>query len=302
MVKKEDLQTALRGVLMGSANVVPGVSGGTVALIVGIYGRLINALGAFDLKLIDLLTKGKWRRAAEHVDLRFLAALGLGAGTAIVSLAKLITWLILNKPIPTWSLFFGLILASAWHVSGFVKRWNGSALAAAAVGAAFAYWISGLLPGETAKTYTSLFLAGVVSISAMILPGISGSFILVVLGKYRMVLEAIHQFELPVLVVFGLGCAIGLIAFAKLLKFLIRRWEPETMALLCGLMAGSLRKIWPFKTEALGQELLKAKHRVHGNFLPDAFDETVAWAIAMVLVGAAIVLLAERLAGERKKV
>ncbi len=299
---REDVVTVLRGVMMGSAHVVPGVSGGTIALIVGIYGQLINAISAFDLTLINLLSRGKWRKAAEHIDLRFLAALGFGTGVAIVSLAKLITWLILNKPIPTWSLFFGLILASAWHVSRFVERWNGRVLVTAAVGAAFAYWVSGLLPGETAKTSLSLFLAGVVSISAMILPGISGAFVLVVLGKYRMVLEAIHQFDLSVLVVFGLGCAIGLIMFAKLLKLLIRHWEPETMAFLCGLMAGSLRKIWPFKIEAPGQELLKAKHRVTMNYLPDAFNETAIWAIIMVAVGAAIVLLAERWAGARKKI
>lgn len=296
---RKDIPIILRGVLMGSAHVVPGVSGGTVALIVGIYARLVNAIALFDLELLSLLSRRKLKKAAEHIDLRFLLALGFGIGTAIVSLARLITWLILHKPVPTWSLFFGLILASTLLVVRMVKRWSFPPIAAAAAGAAFAYWLSGLLPGEASHSYPTLFFSGVVSITAMILPGISGSFILVVLGQYLYVLTAIHERNLLVIVVFAAGCGVGLIAFTKILKALLRDHPDATMGALCGLMLGSLRKIWPFKVEAAGQEMLKAKHRVQINFLPDSFDEAAAWALGMAVLGILAVAAVERLAGEK---
>jgi putative membrane protein len=292
---KEDLSIAARGVLMGSADVVPGVSGGTIALIVGIYERLVSAIAAFDARLVSLVLARQWKEALDHVDFRFLAALGTGIAFAIVSLAKLITWLILNKPIPTWSFFFGLILASAVLVYRQIERWRAGEIAAALAGAAFAFWISGLLPAEAPHTPLALFLSGSVAICAMILPGISGSFILVLLGQYLFVLDAIHERKLGTLIVFAAGCGTGLIAFTKLLKVLLRDWHAQTMAFLCGLMLGSLRKIWPFKIEAPGQELLKAKHRIRTNFLPDAFDETVIWAIALTAAGVALVFLVDRL-------
>jgi putative membrane protein len=298
---KEYLPITLRGILMGSADVVPGVSGGTVALIVGIYGRLVSAIASFDLELLDLIRRKKIKEAADHIDFRFLAALGLGIGTAVVSLAKLITWLILNRPIPTWSLFFGLILASTFLVYRMVEKWDLSGWIALIAGAAFAYWISGRLPAEASHTYPVLFGSGMIAICAMILPGISGSFILVVLGQYLFVLQAIHDRNLPVVIVFAAGCGIGLIAFTKVLKYLLRNYKSITMACLCGLMLGSLRKIWPFKLEAPGQEMLKAKHRVQINFLPDTFDDQVIWAIAMVVIGLAVVFLAEYFAGKPEK-
>jgi len=298
---RKDIPIVLRGVLMGAADVVPGVSGGTVALIVGIYARLVNAIASFDLELLSLLSQRKIEKAAEHIDLRFLVALGTGIGTAIVSLAKLITWLILSRPVPTWSLFFGLILASTFLVFRMVKRWSPLAVAAAAAGAAFAYWLSGLLPGEASHSSPALFFSGMVAITAMILPGISGSFILVVLGQYLYVLTAIHERNLLVIIVFAAGCAVGLIAFTKILKILLRQAHNPTMGALCGLMLGSLRKIWPFKVEAAGQEMLKAKHRVQINFLPDSFDETTVWALGMSVLGILAVLVIERMAGNKSE-
>ena len=231
-----DLGIFLRGILMGSADVVPGVSGGTVALIVGIYSRLVGAIASFDATFAKHLLGGRIKQAADHVDWRFLAALGAGIATAILSLAKIITWLILNKPIPTWSLFFGLILASAFLVMRMVDRWTIGAGLTAAAGAALAFWISGLMPGEASHSHLTLFLTGMVAISAMILPGISGSFILVLLGQYLFVLEALHSRDLGVIVVFSAGCGIGLIAFSKVLKHLLSRHHDVTMAFLCGLM------------------------------------------------------------------
>ncbi|MFH1725650.1 MAG: DUF368 domain-containing protein [Elusimicrobiota bacterium] len=292
---RNDLVAATQGLAMGSANVVPGVSGGTVALIVGIYARLVNAIAAFDMELLALVRRGRLREAAEHVDFRFLFALGVGNVIAIVSLAKLLTWLILNKPVPTWSLFFGLIVASAFLVFRQVGRWTAGTLAAALAGAAFTFWLSGLLPGEASHGFVALFLSGVVAICAAILPGISGSFVLVILGQYLFVLQSIHERRLAALAIFAAGCASGLIAFAKALKYLLRERYALTMAFLCGLMAGSLRKIWPFKVEAPGQELLKLKHRVQLNVMPDSFDEAVAWALAMAALGIVVVLLADLL-------
>ncbi len=290
-----DLGTFARGVLMGAADVVPGISGGTVALIVGIYPRLIRAIGAFDAELLRLAVKGDLEGGARHIDLRFLAALASGIALAILTLAKAVTWLILNKPVTTWSLFFGLILGSTLLVIGLVGRWNVPRVLAAAAGAALAYWISGLLPGETGGGLPALFVAGMIAICAMILPGISGAFVLVLLGKYRLVLEALHQRDLVVVVVFSAGCAIGLIAFTKLLRALLARWEAATLAFLCGLMAGSLRKIWPFKLDAAGQELLEAKRRIQVNVVPDAFDGNALWALGLAAAGVLLVIGVEKL-------
>ena len=297
---KEDLSIAARGVLMGSADVVPGVSGGTVALIVGIYERLISAIAAFDATLLTLVLARRWNDAMRHVDFRFLAALGSGIAVAVLSLAKLISWLILNKPIPTWSFFFGLILASAFLVYRQIERWRAGEIAAAIAGAAFAYWLSGLMPAEAPHGPLVLYLSGAIAICATILPGISGSFVLVLLGQYLFVLEAIHERRIATLAIFAAGCGSGLIAFTKLLKVLLRDWHGQTMAFLVGLMGGSLRKIWPFKIEAPGQELLKAKHRIRTNFLPDAIDESVLWAIGLTLVGIALVFIVDRFGRSEK--
>ncbi|MDP3541311.1 MAG: DUF368 domain-containing protein [Elusimicrobiota bacterium] len=294
-ITREDLGIFARGVLMGAADVVPGISGGTIALIVGIYPRLILALGAFDGELLRLAVRRDFAGAARRVDLRFLAALGSGIALAILTLAKAVTWLILNKPVTTWSLFFGLILGSTVLVIGLVGRWNASRVLAAGAGAALAYWICGLLPGETGGGLLALFASAMIAISAMILPGISGAFVLVLLGKYRLVLEALHQRDFVVIAVFCAGCAIGLIAFTKLLRALLARWEGATMAFLCGLMAGSLRKIWPFKMDAAGQELLEAKRRIQLNFVPDALDATALWALALAVAGVLLVIGIEKL-------
>ena len=299
-ITREDLGIFIRGVLMGAADVVPGVSGGTIALIVGIYPRLIRAIGSFDAELLRLAAKGDLSGAARRVDLRFLAALGSGIALAILTLAKAVTWLILNKPVTTWSLFFGLILGSTLLVVGLVGRWTVPRILSAAAGAALAYWISGLLPGETEGGLLALFLSGMIAICAMILPGISGAFVLVLLGKYRLVLEALHQRDLVVVVVFSAGCAIGLIAFTKVLRALLARWEGVTIAFLCGLMSGSLRKIWPFKIDAAGQEFLEAKRRIQVNYMPDAFDAAALWSLGLVVAGVLLVIGIDKLGRRRR--
>lgn len=299
---RKDLGIFVRGLLMGAADVVPGVSGGTIALIVGIYSRLVGAIGAFDRKFLQLLRERRIGEAAAHVDLRFLAVLLGGIGVAVVSLAKLMTWLILHRPVPTWSFFFGLILASTWIVAKLVGAWRPRELVTGVLGAIFAYWLVGLIPMETPHTPLVLFGSGVVAICAMILPGISGSFVLVILGQYLHVLEAIHQRKLATLAVFAAGCAVGLLSFAKLLRALLAWAYRPTLAFLCGLMAGSLRKIWPWKETLPGQEALKEKYRVQVNVLPDALDGEVMTAIALAVTGAVVVLVIEAIGSRRRAI
>jgi putative membrane protein len=273
--------------LMGGADIIPGVSGGTVALILGIYERLVAAISHFDLELIRLLGRRQWRKAAAHVDLRFLIALGCGILTGIVSLASLMNGLLKDdhtRPL-TLAAFFGLILASAVLVAKMIKAKRNTDVPVlvilAALGAIFAYWLTGQTPGAVDEpSLLYVFLCGTVAICAMILPGISGAFILVILGMYLFITGLLHDilhaiwhdiksiltlhdiknfetegYDLLIVAVFCAGCAVGLIVFSKFLRWLLARHEPQTMALLCGFMFGSLRKIWPFKKEVTLERL-----------------------------------------------
>jgi len=264
-----DARHVLRGFLMGGADVIPGVSGGTVALILGIYQRLVTAISHFDLTLVELLRQRNRPAAARHVDLRFLAALGTGILLGIGSLASVMNWLLTQphtQP-PTLGAFYGLIIASAVLVAKMVEvrqsRDVSVPLMLAIVGALFAYWLTGLRAVTADPTYIYIFFGGMLAICAMILPGISGAFILLILGLYVYVTGVIKRAlhldvgvdDLLTVVVFGSGCAIGLITFSKFLRWLLARHEPQTMGLLCGLMIGSLRKIWPFKRDVTLEHL-----------------------------------------------
>lgn len=293
---KQFLAIYVRGLLMGAADVVPGVSGGTVALIVGIYARLVTALSSFDLTLLDHLRKGRIRKAVEHVDLVFLVSLLAGVATAILSMARVMTWLIMNKPVPTWSFFFGLVLASSWLVGRMVNKWSPRELALLALGAALAWWVVGLIPVETPQTLPMVFFSGAIAICAMILPGISGSFVLVILGQYLHVLDALKSKNIPVVLVFCAGCAVGLLSFTKLLRWVLAKAYTPTLVFLCGLMLGSLRKIWPWKVEAPGQEHLKPKHRIELNIIPETFSSPEFLAIATFVAGVALVLIVDYIA------
>lgn len=232
---------------MGAADIVPGVSGGTIAFISGIYPRLLHALRSFDMGALRLLLRGDVAGAWKHVDGRFLLVLVLGIGTSLVSLARVISWLLVQHPEPLWSFFFGLILASALILVRQVGQWHGSQCAALLVGVGVALWVAlspavGFLPG-----FTGIFLAGFIAICAMILPGISGSFILVLLGMYSSVLLALKSFDLIFLAVFALGAGSGLMVFSRLLYWLMSRFRATTIALLTGFLFGSLTIVWPWK-------------------------------------------------------
>ena len=274
---------SLKGFCMGSADVVPGVSGGTMALILGIYEELIAAIKSFDLKAVRLVLGFRVKELMDRVHWRFLLALGIGILAAIFSLSKLIAWLLTNEPVFIWSFFFGLVLASVYTVSGRIGHWNATRIFLVFLGAGGAYFLVGLVPLTTPNQPWFIFLSGAVAICAMILPGISGSFILVLLGKYHYILEAVNQRNIVVLLIFTAGTATGLILFSRLLGWLLKKHHDPAICLLCGLMLGSLRKVWPWKDAG-------------GNILPEQINGETILACLLALAGMGAVVLLDRLA------
>ena len=237
----------LRGLLMGAADIVPGVSGGTVAFITGIYDTLLSSIRAFDIAFVRRLLKLDIRGAWEHVNGRFLLALLLGIATSIFSLARVISWVLQHYPVPLWAFFFGLILASALVLLRQVGQWNAGRVLSLLVGAAVALTIA-LSPAASLNVgLAGVFLSGFLAICAMILPGISGSFILVLLGMYSTVLVAVKSLDLLFLAVFAVGAGCELLCFSRLLYWLLHRYHQGTMALLTGFLFGSLAVVWPWK-------------------------------------------------------
>ncbi len=285
---RRDAAHAMRGLLMGAADVVPGVSGGTVALILGIYERLVTAVSHFDLKLLGHVKRREWRAGAAHLDLRFLIALGFGLLVGVASLARVLKYLLAEHRSLTLAAFFGLILASSLLVSRRVQGWRGAAGFYALAAAGFAFWLTGLLPPVREMSYPYLFFCGMVAICAMILPGISGAFILLILGMYDHVVGVVGDLthgvvtveNLTVLAVFASGAAVGLIGFSKFLRWLLARHESQTMAVLCGFMVGSLRQVWPFKHEL--------REKVFVNFWPTASE--LVWP-GLLALGAIVLVL-----------
>ncbi len=237
----------LRGVLMGAADIVPGVSGGTMAFITGIYDSLLNSIRSFDLALLGKLLRLDIAGAWQHVNGGFLLALLAGIATSIFSLAQVVSWVLVHHPVPLWAFFFGLILASALALLGEVERWSAVPLLSLVAGGAIALFIA-LSPVVSLDIgLPGVFLAGFVAICAMILPGISGSFILVLLGMYGTVLVAIKSLDLVFIAVFAMGAGSGLLCFSRLLHWLLHRFHQPTMAVLTGFLFGSLAIVWPWK-------------------------------------------------------
>lgn len=236
----------LKGMAMGAADVVPGVSGGTIAFITGIYEQLLDALANMPQAAL-LLLKGRVKQAWTLAHVNFLLILFAGILTSIVSLARLITWLLEHHGIAVWSFFFGLVLVSCYFVGREIKRWNWARYVFFAFGTIAAWYITVASPINWGHDPLSIFLAGAIAICAMILPGVSGSFLLLLMGLYTYILNAVKNFDLSVMLVFALGCAFGLLAFAKVLKAALQHYRDVTLALLTGFMLGSLNKIWPWK-------------------------------------------------------
>lgn len=287
---------------MGGADIIPGVSGGTVALILGIYERLVQAISRFDWVFFGHVSKLELRQAARHVDLHFLYSLGLGVALGIGGLATLMHYLLENQMQFTFAAFTGLILASSVLVARMVSRWDLISSVMLPLGAVFAFYLVGL-PLLTAPPDGPLyiFFCGAVGICAMILPGISGAFILLILGKYLeitgLLKDMIHfKFSvdsLTTIAVFCAGMVVGLISFSKLLRWLLARYEGPTMALLCGFMLGSLRKLWPFKVDLTPSEA-KFKLKQFENIWPQAFDSRFWMTMLLMGIAAALVLGLDR--------
>ena len=296
---KEYLGLLARGYAMGSADVVPGVSGGTMAFILGIYEELIFSIRAMARKEFwDALLHLRIKEALWAINLPFLIAVGSGIILAFLSLAKGLEWLLINKPVYIWSFFFGLVLASVITVARRVKKWGVVLAAALALAAIGAYFLVGAVPAQTPDTILYIFLSGALASTAMILPGISGAFILVLLGKYQFALSAVNNRDLVSLMILGAGAAVGLITFAQVLGWLFRKHHDLTVAILTGFMLGSLRKLWPWKVvvESMTNDHGKTIPLVVHNVLPQAFGAEVVIAILLAAVGFVAVLLLDRLA------
>jgi putative membrane protein len=295
-----------KGMAMGAADVVPGVSGGTIAFISGIYDELLRSIAGIPEALL-LLLRGRIKDAWQMANATFLLVLFSGIVTSILTLARVITYLLHHHPIPVWSFFFGLILVSTYLVGREIGRWNWSRAVSFALGLAFAYWITVAAPMQWGSDLPTLFLAGAIAICAMILPGISGSFILLLLGLYSVVLGAVKDLNLLVLVVFASGCVVGLLSFARLLSWLLSRWRDLSLAFLSGLMLGSLNKVWPWKETLTWRVDSKGEQvpLLQNNLLPGQFadvsgqDPQLLFAVVLAIGGIVLVLGLEWLAGRR---
>lgn len=248
---KDYVVLMLKGMGMGAADVVPGVSGGTIAFIVGIYDELINSIKNINLASLKLLFTGKIAAFWKAVNANFLLSILCGVGISVFSLAKLITYLLDNQPILVWSFFFGLVLASTWFVSKDIKEWNWKTVLGFIVGAAVAYYITVATPAETSTQLWFIFLCGAIAICAMILPGISGSFILLLMGKYSYIMGAVKELNVLVMGVFAVGALLGITSFSHVLSYALKHFRNLTLAVLTGFMLGSLNKVWPWKEPVL---------------------------------------------------
>lgn len=254
---REFIFTALKGFAMGAANVIPGVSGGTIAFITGIYERLITALKNIDLTTLKLVAKGSFGEAAKRIDLVFLIALGVGTLVSVATLARILEWGFANHPLLVWAFFFGLIAASIPLVGKMVTRWSISVIVLALVGCGLAVSLVFLTPAQESSNPLYLVLCGVVAICSMIIPGLSGSFVLVLMGNYHLImLDAVNAATslnfgeaLPILVPVGIGAVLGLIVLSRVLNYLFEHYHDQAVGLITGFVLGSLAIIWPWKSE-----------------------------------------------------
>lgn len=289
----KDFVTALKGFGMGAANVIPGVSGGTIALLTGIFGKIIGCLNALmEIRTWKLLLKGDFNGFRERIDGRFLVALGVGVVASVFTLARLMEFVLLHYPVQTWGFFFGMIAASAAVMLLDIKGWKPADIGWTVLGLALGLAVCTLSPTRTPDDLWFVFLCGALAICTMILPGMSGSFVLLILGKYDYIMTAISTFNVPVLLVFGAGCAVGILAFSKFLHWMLARCERQTLLVLVGFVIGSLVKVWPWNDPAA----VDAANRLNG--VPaDALH--IPGAVIFALAGLALVLLLEHFGRRR---
>jgi putative membrane protein len=292
----------LKGIAMGAADVVPGVSGGTIAFISGIYEELITSINNINLSLIKIWKNEGFNGFWNKLNGNFLVALFLGIFISLFSLATLVSWLLENEPVLLWSFFFGLVAASIFFVGKEITRWNMGTITILILGAAIAYFITTLPASENATSLPYLFISGALAVCAMILPGISGAFILVLLGSYKTILDAVHERNVQVVLTVAIGAIFGLLSFAKLLKWMFSHYKNLTLALLTGFILGSLNKIWPWKlvleTKIIGDKIIPLKEQ---NVFPANFegDPQFMFAIIAAIIGFSLIFILEKVASKK---
>lgn len=292
---------------MGAANVIPGVSGGTIALITGIFEELIDSIKSFDLTALRLLFTGKLVKFIKHVNLWFLVSVFLGVAISIVSLAKLLEYLFANYPVYVWAFFFGLILASVYFVGRTIHRWNTSVIISLVIGTGTAVAISVLNPASENDHILYLGICGVIAVCSMILPGLSGSFVLILLGNYELVMiNAVSNFRIDILIPVVIGAAAGLIIFSHFLSWVFKKFRDQTISLLTGFILGSLAILWPWKNlvyqlDETGQVLIKGDGEMviagYERFIPDSFSTEVILVLAYAIIGIVVIWAIEKFAG-----
>jgi putative membrane protein len=296
----------LKGMGMGIADVIPGVSGGTIAFITGIYEELVESIRSISSKSLTILVKEGFGAFWTSINGNFLLAILTGIAISIFSLARLLRHILENYPELIWSFFFGLIVASAIYVAKTIKIWKPATVVGLLAGLAVAYLITELTPAETTEAWWFVFLSGSIAICAMILPGISGSFILLLLGKYAYIIDAVSEFKAGIIAIFLSGAVVGVIAFSNLLAWLLKRFHFQTIAVLTGFMIGSLNKVWPWKNRV---ETFIDRHGelsplIEQNVLPHAYEGEpyLLAAIVCAVAGFALIFVIERIATVKKVV
>ena len=303
---KELIIHFVKGFAMGTANVIPGVSGGTIALITGIFERLINAIKSFNLNALKLFFTGKWKAFAKQTDLAFLVAVFAGIAVSVLSLAKLLKFLFAQYPVFVWAFFFGLVLASVYYVGKTINKFSISAVVFALIGIGIALLIAFGTPAQQNDNFLYLIICGIVGACSMILPGVSGSYVLLLMGDYELIMiDAINMLTsspldgLKILLPVVLGAAIGLIAFAHLLSWIFKRYHDQTIALLSGFILGSLPIIWPWK-ESISTVLKDGSEKITGyHWLAPEMNTEFAIALVIAMIGVGIIVLTEHLAAKK---
>ena len=299
------LVVSFKGICMGAADVIPGVSGGTIAFLMGIYQTLIDSIKAITINF-RLLLKGRIGAFLKAINAKFLCSLILGILISIFSLARLMEYLLIHHPIELWSFFFGLIFLSSFMVLREIDKWNFTNILFLIIGIVVAGYICLISPSQTPETYWFIFLSGAIAICAMILPGISGSFILLLLGKYAFIMEAVTDLNLPILITFACGAIIGILAFSHFLGWLLKKFYMPTIAALSGFMIGSLIKVWPWKVVVAG-DAENAALTVDRPVWPGHFEAAngipaeLGGAVIFALVGIELVVILELSLKYKKK-
>ncbi|WP_299984664.1 DUF368 domain-containing protein [uncultured Pontibacter sp.] len=300
---KEYLLLFSKGMGMGAADVVPGVSGGTIAFITGIYEELLNSIRSVNGEALRLLSRFDLKGFWQHINGTFLVVLVGGILFSIASLSRLVVYLLENHTILLWAFFFGLIVASALVVGKKITKWRPIVLLSGMVGVAIAYWVTIAVPMQTPEAYWFIFLSGAIAICAMILPGLSGSFLLLLMAKYEFMMNALKELKLDMILVFGAGCVTGLLAFSHVLNWMLKNYYNITVAMLTGFMVGSLNKVWPWKetVQTYTDRHGVVKPLVQENISPGTFAQLTGeepyllYAVGLAIFGFLLVYLIDRL-------